>query len=85
MRLFGIFDKVSGHYLAWLVESNLGTCTRAIKSRFANSNFDTFSGDFTLYHLADVDDSTGVISPVDPLLCCTFDEIFRSADTTVEE
>lgn len=79
MRLFGVYDKVSGHYLVWLVEANLGTCQRAIKTRFAGSNFEDFCGDFSLYHLADVDDKTGIISGVDPLYCCSFDEIFNPA------
>lgn len=79
MKLFGIYDNISGHYLAWLVEINVGTCIRAIRSRFKSSDFETFSQDFSLYELANVDDKSGSINSIDVAgFCCHFDEIFNA-------
>lgn len=78
MKLFGVYDSVSSHYLAWLVEQNEGTCVRSILSRFGNTDFNSFSSDFSLYELADVDDSTGVITPVNPTLVKRFSDIFKA-------
>ena len=77
MRLYGIYDKVSGHYLAWLVEANEGTCIRKIQSHFKQTEFEDFCSDFTLSELASLDDNFGTVIPNDaPKLLCRLDEIF---------
>jgi len=68
MKIFAMHDKKAGHFLQPFPETSTIAALRGfeIAVNDAKSIFSRFPDDFSLVELAEFDQTTGEISPIDP-------------------
>ena len=66
--MFSVFDKAVGAYLQPFFVPSIGAAIRMFTDacRDDKSSFCTHPGDYTLFHLGDWDDGSGIAAPIDP-------------------
>lgn len=76
VKMYAILDKVVGAYQAPLFFHNDDVAKRAFMSALRSSpEMQEHCNDYDLYYLADWDDNTGEIHPVQPLVICRLAEL----------
>lgn len=68
LKMFSVFDKAVNAFLQPFFAPSAGAAIRMFTDacRDEKSSFSTHAHDYTLFHLGDWDDGTGITTPVDP-------------------
>jgi len=68
LKMFSVFDKAVGAYMQPFFAPSVGAAIRMFSDAVADkdSNLGRHPGDYTLFHVGDFDDSSGLTSSLDP-------------------